>query len=179
MICKVMHIEQPCSGEYDEKIYDIESTWNSSDWTWIKFEENNCVWCGEFRGKYRGAVVSEKLEIIVILTSDYMYVLDLESKEVIEYLQQPSYVEITCTPINDILLSDGYGLEIFKGRKISSIDTIVLPIHADCLKFGEYDGNILKMTCEEFCNWSNNVTLFLDCYSLEVVNRIDTSRQKY
>ena len=31
VICEITHIEQPYSGEYEEKIYDIESTWNSSD----------------------------------------------------------------------------------------------------------------------------------------------------
>lgn len=169
MLCKMTHIEQPFSGEYEEKIYDIESTWNSSDWTWLKFEERNSVWCGEFRGKYRGAVLSEKIGIIVVLTSDYMYVLDLETKEILEYEQQPAYVEITCTPLDDILLSDGYELEIFRGKEIASIDSIVLPVHADSLRFVAYDGKILKMTCEELCNWENQITLLLDCDSLEVI----------
>ena len=32
--------------EYEEIIFDIESNWNSSDWSWIRFEEdtNNLVW---------------------------------------------------------------------------------------------------------------------------------------
>ena len=37
MICRAEHIEQPYSGEYIEKIYDITSAWNSGNWTWIKF----------------------------------------------------------------------------------------------------------------------------------------------
>ena len=69
MICRAEYIQQPYSGEYIEKIYDIESPWNSSDWTWIKFTEEDVVWCGEFRGKYRGISFSEKLGIVVGLVS--------------------------------------------------------------------------------------------------------------
>lgn len=54
MISRAEYIQQPYSGEYIEKIYDIKSPWNSTDWTWIKFTEEDAIWCGEFRGKYRG-----------------------------------------------------------------------------------------------------------------------------
>ena len=54
--------------EYIEKIYDIKSPWNSTDWTWIKFTEEDDIWCGEFRGKYRGVSCSTTLGIIVVLT---------------------------------------------------------------------------------------------------------------
>ena len=54
MISRAEYIQQPYSGEYIEKIYDIKSPWNSTDWTWIKFTEEDDIWCGEFRGKYRG-----------------------------------------------------------------------------------------------------------------------------
>lgn len=39
MLFNAEQISQPYSGEYEEKIYDIESNWNSSDWIWIRFEE--------------------------------------------------------------------------------------------------------------------------------------------
>ena len=32
----------------------------------------------------------------------------------------------------------------------------------------EYKDDILEMNCYEFCNWSNNVTLFLDCETMIV-----------
>ena len=76
MISRAEYIQQPYSGEYIEKIYDIKSPWNSTDWTWIKFTEEDDIWCGEFRGKYRGKYrgvsCSTTLGIIVVLTSDYM-----------------------------------------------------------------------------------------------------------
>ena len=92
MICDLSHIEQPYSGEYEEKIYDINSSWNSGDWSWILFEkEDGHCFCGEFRGKYRGAVLSEKLAVIIVLTSDYLFILDLGTAKLLDYKQQPSY----------------------------------------------------------------------------------------
>ena len=51
MLLNIEQISQPYSGEYEEIIFDIESNWNSSDWSWIRFEEDTTIWCGEFRGK--------------------------------------------------------------------------------------------------------------------------------
>lgn len=64
------------------------------------------------------------------------------------------------------MLSSGYSLEILRSRTISSVETMVLPINADSLRFIEYKDNILEMNCYEFGNWSNNVTLFLDCETM-------------
>lgn len=168
MKCNLTAIEQPYSGEYKERIYDIPSPWNSNCWSWIKFEEEAEEWCCEFRGKYRGSAVSEKLRIIVVLTSDYMYLLDIKTKDLIEYQSKPAYLEITGTPFDDILVSDGYNLEIFRDREIASLEAIELPIQVDDLTFGHYEGSILKMKCEEFYNWGQQHTLLLDCVSFVV-----------
>ena len=170
MISKALHIQQPYSGEYTEKIYDIESCWNSSEWSWIRFENDNEIWCGEFRGKFRGVALSEKLQITVVLTSDYMYVLDSNTAEVIDYLSQPQYLDITITPLQDILITDSYGIEILKGNKLASIESIVMPIQVEDLQFEEYVGNCLRMTCYEFLAWDKRVELYLDCNSFKWVD---------
>lgn len=36
----------------------------------------------------------------------------------------------------------------------------------DPLRFIEYKDNVLEMNCYVFGNWSNNVTLFLDCETM-------------
>lgn len=167
MIYEAEYIEQPYSGEYDEKIYDIESPWNSGDWTWIKFSEEGKVWCGEFRGKYRDVAFSEKLGIVVVLTSDYMYVLDIYTAEIMEYYSQPQYVEMTTSPFEDILITDGYGIEMFKNSKIEDLEPIVLPIQPDNLRFVEWIGNTLKITCYEFLIWGKEIELYLDVLSME------------
>ena len=43
MLLNIEQISQPYSGEYEEIIFDIESNWNSSDWSWIRFEEDGVV----------------------------------------------------------------------------------------------------------------------------------------
>ena len=84
------------------------------------------------------------------MTSDYMYVLDIYGGEIMEYYSQPEYVDITVTPFGKILVTDGYGIEMFANTKISDMENIVLPINADNLKFVEWRENILKISCFEF-----------------------------
>ena len=170
MIFSAEHIERPCSGMYTEKIYDITSSWNSQEWTWIKFTDEDGEWCGEFRGAYRGTSVSEKHGIVVVLTTDYMFILDKNTSDVIEYDSQPSYVDITTNPNGDIFLTDGYGIEIFsedEDGKIERIPITNIPVNPDNLKFEEWDHNILKISCCEFYNWENEIELYLDCDSME------------
>ena len=118
MLLNIEQISQPYSGEYEEIIFDIESNWNSSDWSWIRFEEDTTIWCGEFRGKYIGATFSVPKGIIVVVTTDYIYVIDIVSKEMIDSERNFECTDITCTPLGDVLLSSGYGLEILKERTI-------------------------------------------------------------
>lgn len=73
-------INQPYSGEYKERIYDLESSWNSQFWTWIKFADDyGKETVGQFRGRPVAVKVSKKLNEMIVLTSDYVY--RLESKE--------------------------------------------------------------------------------------------------
>lgn len=170
MICKAEYIQQPYSGEYLEKIYDISSPWNSSDWTWIKFTSEDGVWCGEFRGKYRGISFSGKLGIIVVLTSDYMYVLDINTTEIVGYYSQPQYMDITTSPNEDILVTDGYGIEMFVNSKVEDMETIVVPVQPDNLRFIEWKENILKVNCYEFLVWGKEIELYLDIETKEWLN---------
>ena len=172
MICKALHIEQPYSGEYIEKIYDIESPWNTADWTWIRMEEEKDVWCGEFRGRYVGVVVSELWKLVVVLTSMYIYLLDIETGEMIEYRDNMMYSDIACGPYGDIFLTDGYGLEMVTERHINqkNLKAIVMPIHADEVRFRGWQDNILIITCCEFLVRDSEKTLYLDCDLLEWVS---------
>lgn len=170
MIYSAEHIEQPYSGKYVEKIYDINSPWNSSDWTWIKFTDEDGEWCGEFRGAYRGVSVSEKYGIVVVLTTDYLFILDINTSDVIEYDSQPDYDDITTSPNGDVFLTDGYSIEILaknKEGKIESIPISNIPVNPNNLKFEEWDNNILKIGCYEFYNWEKKLELYLDCDSMK------------
>lgn len=182
MIHSAEWIEQPVSGMYTERIYDIASPWNSQDWTWIKFTDENGEWCGEFRGAYKGISVSGKYGIVVVLTSDYMFSLDIRTADVIEYDSQPSYVDITTSPKGEIFLTDGYSIEIFsedEDGKIERIPITNIPVNPDNLKFEEWDHNILKISCCEFYNWENEIELYLDCDSMEWIgNSQDNELEK-
>ena len=165
MIYSAEHIEQPRSGKYMEKIYDITSPWNSKYWTWIKFVDEEGEWCGEFRGEYRGVSVSEKLGIVVILTTDYLFILDIKTAEIIEYDSRPDYVDITTSPNEDIFFTDGYSIErVFKDNdgKIKTTAVKYIPVNPDNLKFVEWNNTILKISCCEFYKWENEVELYLD-----------------
>ncbi len=169
MILSAEHIEQPYSGEYNEKIYDIISPCNSANWTWIKFTDANSVWCGEFRGEYRGVALSERLGIVVVLTSDYMYILDINMGEIIEYDSQPEYVDITTSPYGDIFITDGYSIEMLINNKSGKLETFVIPyipVNPDNLSFEEWNDNILKISCYDFPTW-NTVELYFDCLMME------------
>lgn len=171
MIYCAESIEQPYSGQYAEKIYDIESPWNSSDWAWIRFEDENGEWCGQFRGKYRGVAVSEKLEIVIVLTSDYMYTLDINSTEIIEFDSQPDYIDITTSPKGDVLLTDGYDIEILVNNEAGKIESRVVPsfpVNLDNLKFVDWNDNVLKISGCEFLKWDNQLELYLDCGRVEL-----------
>lgn len=179
MIYSAEHIKQPYSGEYMEKIYDISSPWNSSDWTWIKFVDENGEWCGEFRGKYRGVSVSKKLGIVVVLTSNYMFVLDINTTDIIKYDEQPYYTDITTSPNEDIFVTDGYSIALFNRNKDGKIETMVvpnIPLQPDGLKFVKWNDNVLEMSCYEFLKLENEIVLHLNCDLMEWIDNLQNEK---
>lgn len=43
MIINAEIISRPDSGEYSERIFDVESAWNSQSWTFVRFTDENYV----------------------------------------------------------------------------------------------------------------------------------------
>ena len=172
LICACFSEEE--SNKWHEKLDHIQAesarnnliSWFEEN-TVMSFTEEDDIWCGEFRGKYRGVSCSTTLGIIVVLTSDYMYVLDIYGGEIMEYYSQPEYVDITVTPFGKILVTDGYGIEMFANTKVSDMENIVLPINADNLKFVEWRENILKISCFEFLTWGKEIELYLNFETME------------
>lgn len=168
VIIKAEIINQPYSGQYKEKIYDIASSWNSQNWTWIKFEEENFhEWCGEFRDSPRAVALSNKHNKILVLTSDYLFQVDCYSGEVTAYESQPPYQCLTVTPSGDFIIADYYDIE-----KIESTlnDKILLksPIKMDTVTFHGWSNNKLLITCDEFLNLGNRVKLEMDGDTFEI-----------
>jgi hypothetical protein len=173
MINEAKIINQPYSGQYEERIYDIPSSWNSQKWAWIKFSnEDFSEWCGEFRGSPRYVAISKKHNSILVLTSDYLYQLDHISGELIEYETQPQYQNLTLTPSGDFIVSDYYSIELVKSI-IKEKQLIASPIHMDMIKFHSWSNNKLLITCEEFYNWDRHIELELNCETLQITMKND------
>jgi hypothetical protein len=162
MITKAEIINQPYSGEYKEIIYDNESAWNSQSWTTIKFTDDDFFeWCGIFRGFPKEVKISEKLKIILVLTSDYLYQLKIENGELEEIEDQPTYNIMTVAPSGEFIL--GYYYNISKIEKnINLITKIESPIEMDMIEFKNWNGNKLNFVCDEFMNWERKLEMELD-----------------
>jgi len=171
MIIDVEIISQPLAGEYEERIYDISSQWNSQNWTWVKFTNDDfSEWCGEFRGEPRGVVLSKKYNNILILTSDYLHQFDCLNEEIMEYEEQPQYQNLTVTPSGDFILADFYDIELIK-TTIKDAKLLDSPIKMDMINFCKWSNNKLSIVCEEFLNWGNYVELELDGDTFEITKK--------
>ncbi|MGE8204690.1 tyrosine-type recombinase/integrase [Heyndrickxia sp. NPDC080065] len=119
MIINAEIINQPYSGRYKERIYDVLSPWNSQSWTWVKFEnEDFSEWCGEFRGLPWAVALSKKYNNVLVLTSDYLFKIDCVSGEITEYESQPQYHSLTVSPLGDFVITDYYDIEIIKSTLV-------------------------------------------------------------
>ncbi|MGO4889925.1 hypothetical protein ACJ2A9_19450 [Anaerobacillus sp. MEB173] len=168
MIVKAEIINQPYSGEYEERIYDIPSSWNSPDWSWVKFTNGDFTeWCGEFRGYPRAVAISAKYNIVLVLTSDYLFEVDCLTGELKQYDSDPQYQCLTVTPGGDFIIADNYSIEIL-GPTLKDKKLIKSPIEMDMIKFHNWNDDKLLITCNEFLNWDNQVTLEFNGATFEI-----------
>ena len=152
-------INQPYSGEYEERIYDLESSWNSQSWTWIKFADKNGIEkVGQFRGMPINVKVSEQKNEIIILTSDYIFRLNATDLNIVETASQPEYQDVEVSP-NGVFIFHNY-YEIKKMEySLSEMEEINSPFKMDDIRFIKWNDNKLIFTCEEFINWSRHETM--------------------
>ncbi len=167
-------INQPCSGEFEERVYDNDSSWNSQDWTWVKFTKSDLTeWIGEFRGSARQIAISYKTNETIILTSDYVFLLDNATGNVKELENQPQYHNLTTSPNGTFIFADYYQIE----RMITSLkdmEIIQSPIEMDMIEFQGWNKDILEFTCNEFTNWDRHLVMELDIndWKIKIKNTI-------
>lgn len=167
-------ISQPYSGEYDEILYDIESPWNSSDWSYIKFTDSEFKeWCGVFRGFPKKVEISKIRKEIIVLTSDYLWKIKQVDGELLEFEGQPPYKELTVSPNGDFIISDYYSISRI-GESIKNMIEIESPIQMDMIEFKGWHNGKLTIKCDEFTNWDNHLELELETttWSIEIKNAV-------
>ncbi len=158
-------ISQPYSGEYEERIYDLESPWNSQSWTWIKFvDKNEIETVGQFRGFPNSVKVSEKYNEIIVLTSDYVYRLNSKELSIIETESRPFYQGLEVSP-DGIFIFHGYDDIKKMENSLSDMVEIQSPFKMTHIIFKNWNKNILEFECEEFMNWSRCENMELDTTS--------------
>ena len=162
MIIEAEIISQPYSGEYTERIYDNESAWNSQSWTFIKFiNDDYSEWCGQFRGFPKKVAISTIQDIILVLTSDYLFQLDRETGNLTDLEDQPQYQNLTVAPNGDFILADYYNFEKVT-TSIKQKEPIESPIQMDIIEFKDWEKSKLEFTCDEFLNWDRHLTMTYD-----------------
>lgn len=162
MIIEAEIISQPNSGEYTERIYDNDSAWNSQSWTFIKFTNDDySEWCGQFRGFPKQVAISTIKNVILVLTSDYLYQLDRETGTLTDLEDQTQYQNLTITPNGDFILADYYNFEKVSAN-IKQKTLIESPIQMDMIEFKKWDNSKLEFTCYEFLNWDRHLTMTYD-----------------
>ncbi len=162
MIIEAEIINQPYSGEYTERIYDNENAWNSQDWTFIRFTNDNySEWCGQFRGSPKQVCLSTINDIILVLTSDYLYQLDTRTGNLTYLENQTQYQNLTVAPNGDFILADYYNFKKVT-TSIKQKTSIESPIQMDLIQFKKWNNKILEFTCDEFLNWDRHLTMIYD-----------------
>ena len=162
MIIEAKIISQTYSGEYTERIYDNESAWNSQSWTFIKFTNDDySEWCGQFRGFPRKVAISTTNNIVLVLTSDYLYQLDRATGNLTDLEDQPQYQNLTIAPNGDFILADYYNFEKVT-TSIKQKTSIESPIQMDIIEFKYWANSKLEFTCDEFLNWDRHLIMTYD-----------------
>ncbi|MFE1242967.1 hypothetical protein ACFW35_02455 [Fictibacillus sp. NPDC058756] len=168
MINKAEIKSTPLSGQYKERIYDIQSSWNTQNWTWVLFENDDFgEWFGQFRGSPRGVSVSKKHDTVLVLTSDYLYQLDRKNGDMKAYESSPLYKNLILTPKDDYLIADDYFIEVI-GPSIHKKRRLESHIPLDDITFNGWVKGKLLISARECLNWDNQMKLELDGETLKL-----------
>lgn len=92
----------------------------------------------------------------MVLTSDYLYQLDRESRNLMELEDKPRFQNLTVASNRDLILVDYYNLEK-TSTSIKLMTLIESPVEMDNIEFKEWNNAILEFTCDEFMNWDRHL----------------------
>lgn len=173
MIIKAEIISQPYSGEYSERVYDNQSAWNSQSWTFIKFTNDDySEWCGQFRGFPRQVAISTVYNLVLVLTSDYLFQLDSQTGNLITLEDRPQYHSLSTAPNGSFIFADYYNFEKAT-TNIKNKTKIDSPIQMDIIQFKKWNDSKLEFTCDEFMNWDRHLTMEFDSETDKILIKYD------
>lgn len=169
MIMLATLIDEPESAKYKERVYDIHNPWNSGDWTWVKFTDDDLEeWCGNFRGSPRGVALSKRHQVVLILTSDYLFKLDTDTGNLLDSVPEPDYRFLTVSPSSEFIVANDYHLDLLHPN-LQDATSIPTPVEVDMLVFKGWHGNKLSISCTDFLNINQSLELELDGETYELV----------
>ena len=171
-------INQPYSGEFEERIYDLESVWNSQSWTWIKFTDDYGIEkVGQFRGFPKDVKVSKQKNEIVVLTSDCAFHLDATELNIIEAEKQVDYGNLEVTPTGIFIFSE-YS-DIYKMEKsLSEMQKIESPFEMDFIEFKCWNGSILEFECDEIRDYEKREKMELNVENWTIKSNKNAPQQR-
>ena len=131
----------PVSGQLEEKQFDLNSIWRSSEWCWVKFSINDANdWYGSFRGKAKHIAVANKLGLVGVLTSDCLYFINPNSKDVVYSDAQTIVQELTTDTLGSkFILADWTTLQYIDSELV--VKDAPSEIDCDNIKFGNVSNN--------------------------------------
>ena len=164
---KVEIIQQPLAGEYEEKIYDLESPFISQNWTWIKFTfDDFSEVVGQFRGNPLNTKFSEKRNEIIVLTTDAIFRLDATTLDNIEIqYNYDGYTDVEVSPQGIFIFCDYYML-VKMDNSLSDM-TGIGNITIENIKFGKWQETNLEFECIDICA-DEKLVMILDTEKWEI-----------
>ena len=146
---KAEFIYQPTSGEYEEKIFDLNTVWKSQIWSWTKFTTKDGIeWIGVFRGEPKKTAIAEQINQVAVLTSDGLYILDIEKRETLFFEQQTEIRELAEIPTKDKFIIADYD-QIGVIDKDFKTEYLNLEFGIDNVVFRNYIGTKLRINFEK------------------------------
>jgi hypothetical protein len=141
----------PVSGQFDEKQFDLGTEWKSAEWCWVKFSLDNTNvkdWYGSFRGTAKYIAIANQLRLVGVLTSDCLYIINPDTKDVLFSDPQTTVQELTTDSLGSkFILADWTSFQFIDNELI--IKDVPSDLDCDNIKFGQVRNNKLELEFEE------------------------------
>ncbi|NEU08172.1 hypothetical protein GZH53_07600 [Flavihumibacter sp. R14] len=159
----------PVSGQFEEKPFDLNTVWKSSEWSWVKFSSDMEEWYGSFRGTAIKVATATQLGLAAVLTSDCFYIINPFDREVAFFDPQTMIQQLASDSNGSkFIVADWYTLKYIEADLIFK----EIPSHIECdnIEFGKVLDNKLQLNFEEIPDYQiRNGLLDLKTWDLQII----------